>query len=166
MTEQTTILEVLRREGTFVYTNVGTSMMPLLRQGKDLMVIRRREEPPKLWDAVLFERPNGQLIMHRIVKQKVKDGQNIYLILGDNCIAGEWMPEAAIHGTLVEIRRKGGKIIRPADLNYRLYLALWAKPYRLRTLLLKIKFKTKRALYLALRPIYRAIKKIFLRGKN
>ena len=34
-----TFEEVLEREGRLVYTNVGISMLPLLRQGKDLFVV-------------------------------------------------------------------------------------------------------------------------------
>ena len=65
--------ETLKKNGILVYTDKGDSMMPLLRENKDLMIIRTLSEPPKKSDAVLFKRPNGALVLHRIVKAN-KDG--------------------------------------------------------------------------------------------
>ena len=38
-----TFEEEIRQNGYLVYTNVGASMMPLLRQNRDLMVIEQKE---------------------------------------------------------------------------------------------------------------------------
>ncbi len=57
MTEKLTFEELLERDGQIAYTNKGVSMMPLLRQGRDLMVIDKKgPEPCKKYDAVLFKR--------------------------------------------------------------------------------------------------------------
>lgn len=48
--------EMLDRNGYLAYTNVGVSMMPLLRQGKDVMEIRKKgPERCKKYDAVLYK---------------------------------------------------------------------------------------------------------------
>ena len=44
----------IQSKGYIVYTNVGDSMMPLLREHRDIMVIRKITEPLKKYDAVLF----------------------------------------------------------------------------------------------------------------
>ena len=55
MNETTTFEEILDRFGKLVYPNKGVSMKPLLRQGRDLMVIERKgPEPCRKYDAVLF----------------------------------------------------------------------------------------------------------------
>ena len=54
-----TFEEVLEREGRLVYTNVGISMLPLLRQGKDLFVVEKRgPERLRAGDVVLYRRPH------------------------------------------------------------------------------------------------------------
>ena len=61
--------EQLDLHGQLIYTNVGDSMMPMLRENRDLMVITRKGEGRmKKYDAILYRRPNGKYIMHRILK--------------------------------------------------------------------------------------------------
>lgn len=49
--------EFLKREGELTYTNVGVSMMPLLRQGKDLFTVKRKgPERCRKGDVVLYRR--------------------------------------------------------------------------------------------------------------
>ena len=48
----------LEQNGTLTYSNVGTSMLPLLRQGKDLFtVMRKGAERCQVGDVVLYRRP-------------------------------------------------------------------------------------------------------------
>ena len=71
--ESVTFEEELARNGKLVFTNVGISMMPLLREGRDLMMIEARD-PGEIrpLDAVLFRRKGvvgrGAYVMHRILK--------------------------------------------------------------------------------------------------
>lgn len=73
--------DILRTQGKLVYTNTGTSMMPLLRQHRDLLIIA---PPPtdrlRLWDVPLYKRDNGQYIMHRVLWVRKDD----YIMCGDN----------------------------------------------------------------------------------
>lgn len=48
-----TFEEVLERDGKLVYTNKGVSMMPLLRQDQDLLVIEKCN-PTSLKNTMLF----------------------------------------------------------------------------------------------------------------
>ena len=115
----------LKKHGKLIYPNVGTSMMPLLRERRDLMVISRRPEGRlRKHDAVLYKR-GGKYILHRIVKVR-KDS---YDIRGDH----QWRHErgvkdAQIIGVLSAVVRDGQEIpvtdrkySRYASLRYGLY---------------------------------------------
>ena len=128
--------EVLERDGKLVYPNVGDSMMPLLRQGKDLMVIERRPTGRcKKYDAVLYKRPNGQYVMHRILKVRRDD----YVICGDNRIHREFgVPDEWIIGVLTAVIRDG-KTIPVTDRQYQLYVHLWCDFFWIRAAILRIR---------------------------
>lgn len=136
----TTFEEELARTGRIVYTNVGVSMLPLLREGRDLMVIERCD-PSALqrWDVVLYLRANApggrRYVLHRILKI-TDDGD--YWIVGDNCFRGETVSASQIIGILTAVRR-GKRTITVSSLRYRLYVALWCRPYRLRFRILRFK---------------------------
>ena len=93
-------------------------MMPLLRQNKDLMVIRKITTPLKKNDAVLFKRPNGAYVLHRIVKVC---GLGQYRIVGDNRAFSEIVPEEWIIGILAEVIKDGRHISVESD-EYRAYV--------------------------------------------
>lgn len=135
MKQTVTFEEELEKHGYFVYTNVGVSMMPLLRQGRDLMVIRKRgEERLKKYDAVLFKRENGQYILHRILRVREDD----YFIIGDNCITGEYVKDTQILGVLKEVVRDG-KTISVEDKKYQRYVHLWCDFLPVRIFLLRLR---------------------------
>lgn len=139
----TTFEQELEGSGKLLYTNVGVSMRPLLREGRDVMVIERAESFRAL-DAVLFRRPHvtgrGAYVLHRILKV-LPDGR--YWIVGDNCISGEVVERADILGVLTGIQRNG-KLVRVTDLRYRAYVWLWCAPYHLRFFILRAKGWLKR----------------------
>ena len=118
---------ILERDGALAYTNKGVSMMPLLRQGKDVMIIEKRDPPYKKYDAVLFLRDSGQYVLHRIMK--VSEGE--YYIIGDNCVSGETVREEQILGVLTGVKRNG-KLIRETDRLYRCYVRFWWAIFPLR----------------------------------
>ena len=84
-----TFEDILERDGRLVYTNVGTSMMPLLRERRDLMVIEKKGQERLHWlDVPLFKRDNGQYVLHRVMWVRKND----YVICGDN----QWYLERGI----------------------------------------------------------------------
>lgn len=138
MEEKTSFEEVLCRDGRLAYTNVGVSMLPLIREGRDVMIIERRDAAAlKPYDAVLFRREHikgrGEYVLHRILKQ-LPDGS--FYIVGDNCTEGETVKPSQILGVLTGLHRSG----KPVDMDgfrYKAYVALWCAPYRLRFLVLR-----------------------------
>ena len=134
-----TFEEVLAQNGKLAYTNVGISMMPLIREGRDVMMIEARETAAiRRYDAVLFRRPGvtgrGAYVLHRILKI-LPDGK--YWIVGDNCTSGEVVDPANVLGVLTQVSRDGRKTIRVTDLSYRAYVLFWCKPYHLRFFLMR-----------------------------
>ena len=137
-TENVSFEELLDKNGYLVYTNVGVSMMPLLRQRKDIMEIRKKgSERCRKYDAVLFKRPDtegrGKYVLHRILKV-FPDGT--YWIVGDNCVEGEIVREENVLGILTSVNRNGRKI-SVTDPGYKAYVYLWCAPYHLRFFVLK-----------------------------
>ena len=104
MDEELTYEAYLDRYPRLVRTNVGTSMLPLLRQGRDLFVVEKRG-PDRLraGDVVLYRRPPDQYVLHRIVKVRPKD----YVILGDNCVNREYVADGDILGVMTGFVRDG-----------------------------------------------------------
>ena len=71
--------EVIESDGQFTFYPHGTSMMPLIREGVDRVVLVKPKDV-KLGDVVFYQRDNGQFVLHRIVK--IKNGK--YIMCGDN----------------------------------------------------------------------------------
>jgi hypothetical protein len=128
--------ERLSRGEKIIQSNVGDSMMPLLRQGRDLMVIEPRPEKCKRLDAVLYRRPNGKYVMHRILKVR-KDG---YVLCGDNRWMREFgVPDEWIIGILTGVLRDGKKLLTVDSFRYRVYVHLWCDFYWIRAFLLRVR---------------------------
>ncbi len=123
------IEEVLSSGGEFRLFPKGTSMLPLLVQGKDSVVLKRNEGiPAKKHDIAFYRRTNGQFVLHRVMKI-CKDGS--YTMCGDNQYKMEpsVMPNQII-GYVSEIY-KGDKPLRFRSLRYRIYVFFWTfMPYR------------------------------------
>ena len=71
--------EVIESDGQFTFFPHGTSMMPLIREGVDRVVLVKPKDI-KLGDVVFYQRDSGQFVLHRIVK--IKKGE--YIMCGDN----------------------------------------------------------------------------------
>ena len=134
--------ELLREHGYIVYTNVGTSMMPLLRQRKDIIEIRAKgPERCKKYDVVLYKRGN-KYILHRIL-EVLPDG---YIIAGDhNTFLERDITDDRILGVMTRVVRDG-RSIQMDDRLYQMYVHLWCDFYPARMEILRCKFRTRRVL--------------------
>ena len=125
--------QILARDGRLIYKTRGVSMLPMLHQDRDLVVI----EPPKgrlrKYDVALYRR-GKYYVLHRVIR--VLDGA--YVILGDNTYTPETVPDSAVIGVLTAFSRKG-KSCRVEDRSYRLYVRFWWAMYPLRRLLLPVR---------------------------
>lgn len=138
--------EIIEREGQIAYPNVGDSMWPLIRQGKDLVIITRKPQGRlKRYDIPLYRRDsdrqanNGKYVLHRILHVRKND----YLITGDN----RWNIERGITdrhivGVLTAVVRCGAdprvsnpRTVRVTDPLYRIYTHLWCDLFPLRAII-------------------------------
>lgn len=149
-----TFEDVLNRDGVLVYTNIGYSMMPLLRQRRDIIEIRKMESGRyKKYDVVLYKR-GDRYILHRILK--VLPGG--YIIAGDhNTFIEKDVTDNMILGVMTRVVRDG-KTITPDSLWYKVYVHLWCDVYPVRMGLLKAKWFVYRCLRFVKRRILKLIK--------
>ena len=115
--------EILGKGQTLVYTNVGRSMMPLLRQRRDILIIEPRPSGRlKKFDVPLYKR-GKKYILHRIVD--VTDTG--YVIIGDNNTFYEYdVTDDMILGVLTGFVREG-KHHTVTEKGYRLYSFLMVR---------------------------------------
>lgn len=135
--------KIIQTQGKLVYTNTGSSMWPLLRQHRDLLIIGPPPEGRlRMWDVPLYIRdndPRGKHVLHRILWVRKHD----YIICGDN----QWRPETGITdrhiiGVLEAVNRDGRLIpVRPTathphvPLAYKAYVFVWCAFFPIRSLL-------------------------------
>lgn len=134
---KTTYEEELNRKGSFTYTCSGISMLPLLRQRKDLFTIEKKQGRCEKYDVVLYKRYPESYVLHRVVEVQEKD----YVILGDNCLNKEYgIRDEDIIGVMTSFVRNG-KEYSVSHRGYRVYAVVWFKLYPLRRLWMKCKIK-------------------------
>ena len=134
--------ELMEKNGFIAYSFKGTSMLPLLKQEKDIVVIKKQDTDVfHEFDIVLFRRNlaenRKEYVLHRIIKDN-NDGT--YWIIGDNTMAGETVKKEDILGTLKSIKRNN-KTLKLDSSLYKAYVYTWCKHYKIRIFLTKIKNK-------------------------
>ena len=110
--------EYLEKNGSLTYSNVGVSMMPMLREGKDLFKVRKKDKRRCCrGDVVLYRRPPDKYVLHRVIEVRPND----YVILGDNCVKKEYgIKDSDIIGVMTGFVRNGREYTTK-DLSYVIY---------------------------------------------
>ena len=130
------IEDIIEKEGYYISTSVGNSMLPFLRERKDTIVIQKREQYKK-FDVVLYKR-KGNYVLHRIIKVLPET----FHIRGDNCYYDEYVKHNEIIGVMVECYR-GEKKVKLNSIFYKLYVCIRVYSYPIRSVFNKIKIKIK-----------------------
>lgn len=92
----------------------GTSMNPLLFQGRDFVLIKKADCPLETGDIPLYRRSDGSFVLHRIVGKDEKG----YIMCGDNQFILEYgITDENIIGVVSKMSI-GGKMISVDDENY------------------------------------------------
>lgn len=126
--------------GSFAYKIKGVSMLPLLRQDRDIVVIVRKKDRLHPMDVAFYKR-NKDYVLHRVIKL-TEDG---YLIRGDNTYVLEDVKEERVLGVMKSFVRNG-KQVDCSDYGYRLYSWAWNQIFPVRHLALKARRKLRRLL--------------------
>ena len=99
--------EVLDKDGELIFTNVGYSMYPLIRQREDILRIVKTDTYKK-GDIVLYKSDIDHYVLHRILKIK----KDKVILAGDyNYFKDKPITLDKILGLLKEIKKKDGKVI-------------------------------------------------------
>lgn len=134
------IEETLKNGGTFEIAVKGTSMLPLLVEGRDTVVLAAASQQLKKNDIPFYRRTDGAYVLHRVWKAE----NGVYTMCGDN----QWVKETGIEhsqivGTVVSINRKG-KELSVSSTRYKLYCAVWRLLFPIRKYIVKIRGKLKK----------------------
>ena len=98
----------------------GTSMLPMLRQGIDSVVLAPLPEKLKKYDLPLYQRRDGQYVLHRIVK-----AGKTYTCVGDNQFQLEKGLEHDQMIAVVTSFYRGDKYCSVNSFGYWLYCRFW-----------------------------------------
>lgn len=125
--------EIIER-GSFASVTKGTSMRPLFRTHRDMIVVSKIENPLKKYDIILYRGQNGEYILHRIIGFR---GETL-VVRGDNTYFKELITSDRVIGILTAFNRKG-KSGSPNSFSFKLYSRVWRYIYPLRYLFVKAK---------------------------
>ena len=124
---------VLEEVGVYVSTPLGKSMRPMLRGGKDNILVEKPAGRLKKYDVALYTRADGTSVLHRVVKVR----ENDYAMRGDNCDYTEYgVTDDDLVGVMTGFWR-GERFVSADNRRYRLYVRLNRATYPLRWLRIK-----------------------------
>ena len=138
------IKQKINEDQSFTFRACGVSMLPYIRNGKDLVTLGKIKEPLKKNDIVFYRRANGQFVLHRIVQ--IRDGRTIDLC-GDHQFRIEKgvLPEQMI-AKLIRLERDGREVSLSGGMS-----KIWCFFLPVRRLSLRILFPVK----ICLRPLFK-----------
>lgn len=119
------IEDVLASGGDFRMYPKGTSMLPLIVQTRDSVVLTRNfDTPAKKHDIAFYRRKSGQFVLHRVMDVR-EDGT--YTMCGDNQTQLEYgIEKEQIIAYASGIYRKN-KAVNMDGFAYSAYLFFWTK---------------------------------------
>lgn len=108
----------------------GQSMMPMIKGGEDLLILRKHEGRLHLFDVALYYRRDiDAYVVHRVVGFK-KD--KTYVMLGDNNFQREYgISDDDVIGVVINYYHKG-KMHSVTSFTYKVYCEFWyySRPFR------------------------------------
>lgn len=123
--------EVIGKGGEFRFYPKGTSMLPLIREGKDSIALVKAPLKLKKNDIPLYVRANGSYVLHRVIGQD----DSGYITCGDNQTEPEHsITHEQIKGVVKAIYR-GERRIESDSLRYRMYCLVWSRMWFRRAVL-------------------------------
>ena len=134
-TNRMTIEQVLEQTGVYVGPTVGVSMLPMLKNRRDSIIVAKKTERLKPLDVALYKR-GDDYVLHRVLKPV----EGAYIIRGDNCYSDEYILEEQVIGVLTEFYRKDVHYTC-TDEKYLRYAMRRVKNYPIRRVFFKIKAK-------------------------
>lgn len=108
------IREEIAEHGFYAVMPKGTSMLPLIVQGRDTAIITPVKSRLKKYDIALYVRDGGSIVLHRVVRV----GKSSYTFCGDHQYKFEKnIDESRILGVMTSLYKSGEEF----DLNGKKY---------------------------------------------
>jgi signal peptidase len=115
------LVKELAEKGRLLVVPVGASMIPMLRQGMDSVLLTRIEKPLRRLDVALYRREDGMYILHRVMQSK--GGSLIFC--GDGMIDDDPPVTESSAVAVLSGFYRGERFISVESKAYRLYAHLW-----------------------------------------
>ncbi len=116
------------------FTPHGSSMLPMLRDGKDTVTLTQQKGKLKKYDIPLYQRPQGGYVLHRVVGENQKG----YILCGDHqTVLEEGVTDQQVIGVVSAFTRKG-KEYAVTQKSYRLYAWFWVAIRPLRRIVMGV----------------------------
>lgn len=122
------MLECLSAGKSFRFSPRGISMLPMLREGKDSVLLSPIPEKLSKYDIPLYRRENGKYVLHRIIKTE----NGIYTCIGDNQFSYETGVRHEQMIAVVSGFYRGEKFHSTDEAFYKIYCRFWqiSRPFR------------------------------------
>ena len=102
------IRALLAKGEVFSFCPHGTSMLSTIHPGQDSVSIVSLDGRAGLFDILLYRRPNGKFVLHRVIAV----GEEDYTLCGDNRVEIEYgVKDDWVIGVLSEIHYPNGKTL-------------------------------------------------------
>lgn len=147
------ILDELNNKGLVSLVPKGNSMLPFFRSKRQSVIIAKKTERLKVYDAALYRREDDTLILHRVISV-LPDG---YVFVGDNTTEQESVPEENVLGVVCGFF-KNKKYVSADDKSYVKRVQKWYKNEKTRR-------RKSKLIYFRLH-LAEKIKRVFGLGKN
>lgn len=98
----------------------GTSMLPLIHQGRDEVILTAVKGRLKKYDIPFYKRKDGSFILHRVIRVRKND----YIMCGDNQTMREY---GVTDDMIIGVAKKlicNGKELNMDNLQYKIYCRL------------------------------------------
>lgn len=131
-TKQYSFERYIEDHGYLLYTNVGSSMLPFLREKRDIIEIRPVKGKVKKYEVALYRR--GKIyILHRCIHASSAG----YVFAGDHNTFKEYgVKDEDILGVMTRVIRSG-HYVYPSNLFYKLYYHIWVDFFPIRVFFLR-----------------------------
>lgn len=137
------IREVLSNGSTFTMMPKGTSMLPLIREGQDSVILSPLPDEINPGNVVLYKRDNGQFVLHRVMK--VKNG--FFTMCGDNQVVFEkGIMQHHMIASVTGLIRDGEEIVFSENEKYKTYTKKILKEKKRKNIIYLIKHLLKKVL--------------------
>ena len=135
---------VLQDGNTLRFLAKGHSMRPFIRNGDILMVEPMRGRPIRIADILFCKYPEQGLLVHRVVGNSHRNGQQIIITQGDALLSKDYpISSEQVLGRVVAVER-GGRIICIDTVFGRALARLWVVLIPFRSSIFKAKASIKR----------------------